>query len=332
MNVLVLGGTGLISTGIVKHLVARGARVTVLTRGRRESALPDGVVHLAGDRSELERTVGGAPRFDVVIDMICFDPEQAEATVRAFRGRVAQLIFCSTVCTYGVKSPSGVLVDETFPQEPTTPYGKNKLECERRFVRAAEERAFALTIVRPSHTYGPGGPMLDQIEIDGVGWDRVERGLPVLCAGDGLGLWQSTHRDDVGKLFAHAALNPKTYGEAYNATRDAVLTWRAYHREVARSLDRPAQLVFAPASFIVGELEERAAFLAEVSGFHGAYSSAKAKADVPEFEATIDLVNGARETLSDLKGRGRWRNGATDAVYQRAVDRALSLGFSVITA
>lgn len=36
-----------------------------------------------------------------------------------------------------------------------------------------------------------------------------------MCAGDGLGLWQSTHRDDCGKLFAYAALNSKTYGEAY---------------------------------------------------------------------------------------------------------------------
>jgi nucleoside-diphosphate-sugar epimerase len=334
MNVLILGGTGVISTGIVKHLVARGARVTVLTRGLRESALPPEVVRLSGDRSDLDAVVArqGAARFDAVIDMICFATEQAEETVRAFRGRCAQLLFCSTVCTYGVKSPPGVLVDETFPQEPVTPYATNKLECERVFLRAADAGAFAVTIVRPSHTYGPGGPLLDQIEIDGVAWDRVLHGLPVLCSGDGLGLWQSTHRDDVGKLFAYAALNPRAYGEAYNATRDAVLTWRDYHREVAQALERRADLVFAPASFIVRELEGRAAFLAEVSGFHGAYSSAKAKAHVPEFDATVGLVDGAAETFADLRRRGKWRSGATDAAYQRAVDRALALGFPITAA
>jgi nucleoside-diphosphate-sugar epimerase len=154
----------------------------------------------------------------------------------------------------------------------------------------------------------------------------------VLCSGDGLGLWQSTHRDDVGKLFAYAALSPRTYGEAYNATRDAVLTWRDYHREVARALDRRAELVFVPASFITRELGGRAAFLAEVSAFHGAYSSAKARAHVPEFDATVGLVEGARETLADMKRRGSWPDGAADAAYQRAVDKALALGFPVVEA
>lgn len=332
MNVLVLGGTGVISAGIVKHLVARGAYVTVLTRGRRESSLPEGVVHLAGNRDDLHAALARAPRFDAVIDMICFDPAQADDTVRAFSGRCAHLLFCSTVCTYGAKIPGHVLVDETFPQEPVTPYGRAKLECERVFLRAAGAGAFAVTIVRPSQTYGPGGPMLDQIEVDGVGWDRVLHGLPVLCSGDGLGLWQSTHRDDVGKLFAYAALNPKTYGEAYNATCERVLTWRDYHREVALALGKTAELVLAPAAWIVRELGARAGFLEEISQFHGAYSSAKARAHVPEFAPSIELADGARETLADMRRRGHWRDGANDAVYQRAVERALSLGFPAITA
>ena len=40
MRVLVIGGTGLISVGIVKHLLARKADVTVFNRGRRPSTLP----------------------------------------------------------------------------------------------------------------------------------------------------------------------------------------------------------------------------------------------------------------------------------------------------
>src|SRR5581483_9927002 len=142
-------------------------------------------------------------------------------------------------------------------------------DCERLFLEHARKRRFAVTIVRPSHTYAPGGPMLDQLEIDGVAWDRVERGLPVLCSGDALGLWQSTHGDDVGKLFAHAALNPRTYGEIYNATRDEVLTWREYHRDVAAALGQRARLVLAPAAWLMNELPHRLAFLREVSRFHG---------------------------------------------------------------
>jgi nucleoside-diphosphate-sugar epimerase len=330
-NALIIGGTGLISTGIAKHLVARGAHVSMYNRGQRENTVPESVRLIQGDRAqvnEFARTFEHQ-RFDTVYDMICFSPEQAEASVKVFGGRCEQFVFCSTVCTYGAKIAHQVLVDETFPQEPVSDYGRNKVTCEQIFMRAAERGQFKTTIVRPSHTYGPGGSLIDQQEFDSGTWDRVVRGLPVLVAGDGLGLWQSTHRDDCGAFFAYAALAPKTYNEAYNATRDEILTWRDYYREVARALDTRAKLIFVPTSWLIAQDPKRFSFLTEITQFHGAYSSAKAKAHVPEFRAKIGLEAGARETFADMRRRGAWRDSGTDAPYQRIVDRALALGFKI---
>lgn len=327
---LVVGGTGLISTGIVQQLLARQAQVTVYNRAQR-APLPAGVRQITGDRNDSAAFVGAftQQRFDVVFDMICFSPEQAEATVAAFRGRCEQLVFCSTVCAYGVEVPPHVLIDETFPLDPISDYGRNKVACERIFESAAQARAFGLTIVRPSHTYGPGAALIDQQEFDSGTWDRVARELPVLVAGDGLGLWQSTHRDDCAKFFAHAALSTRTYGQAYNAVRDEVLTWRDYYREVARALDTRARLIFVPASWLIAQAPERFQFLAEISRFHGAYSAAKAKAHVSEFRATIELEVGARSTFADMRRRGAWRESERDLQYQGIVERALALGFPV---
>jgi len=327
-NALIIGGTGLISTGIVKHLLARGVSITMFNRGRRENTLPREVRHLEGDRNDVNAFVNRfeRERFDVVYDMICFAPEQAEASVRAFAGRCEQLVFCSTVCVYGAKIPGRVLIDETFPLEPVSEYGRNKVACEQIFTRAGERGAFNTTIVRPSHTYGPGGSLIDQQEFDSGTWDRVKRGLPVLVAGDGMGLWVSTHRDDVGKLFAHAALDSKTYGETYNATRDEVLSWRDYYRTVARALETSAQLIFVPAAWLIAQAPKRFAFLAEVTQFHGAYSSAKGKAHLPGFRCEIGLEAGARETFADMRRRNAWQDSSADAAYQRMVERALALG------
>jgi len=331
LNALVIGGTGLISTGIVKHLLARGAQVTVFNRGRREQAVPAGVRQISGDRADSNSLVAtfAERRFDVVYDMICFSPEQAEASVRAFSGRCAQFVFCSTVCTYKVNTPPGVLIDEDWPLEPLSEYGRNKVSCERVFQQASENGAFALTIARPSHTYGPGGSLIDQQEFDSGTWDRVARGLPVLVAGDGLGLWQSTHRDDCGQFFAYAALAQRTFNQAYNVTRDEVLTWRDYYREVSRALDTQAELIFVPTRWLIAQDPKRFAFLAETTQFHGAYSSAKAKAHVPEFRALIGLEAGARETFADMRRRGAWRDSGADLPYQRIVERALALGFEI---
>jgi nucleoside-diphosphate-sugar epimerase len=328
MQALLIGGTGLISTGIVKHLLARGASVTVFNRGQRDSTLPANIKSIVGNRDDttnLNNAIA-AQKFDCIIDMICFRPEQASAVIAAAADKCGHFIFCSTVCTYGIKSPPGIFVDETFKQEPISDYGKNKLACEQLFLAAHAAGKMNVTIIRPSHTYGPGNPLIDNLEFDSIAWDRILQNQPVLCAGDGLGFWVSTHRDDCGKLFAYAAMNPKTFGQSYNATRSEHLTWRDYYRQVAAALDRSAQLIFMPAEWIVRHDPNRFGLLREITAFHGAYDSSKAVRDVPEFACEIGLVEGARDVFSDQHRRGAWKKSAGDDLYQSIVDEAIQLG------
>jgi hypothetical protein len=81
-----------------------------------------------------------------------------------------------------------------------------------------------------------------------------------------------------------------------------------------------------PARWIAAQDPARFFLLADVTQYHGAYSSQKARGDVPEFRCEIGFVDGARETLLDLKRRGRWRDGTGDALYDAMVQKALSLG------
>jgi nucleoside-diphosphate-sugar epimerase len=326
MRVLIIGGTGLISVGIVKHLLARGADVTMFNRGKRESTLTQ-VKQLTGDRNEFdvfERRFAGE-RFDVVIDMICFTPTQALSAVRAFSGNCTHFLFCSTVCTYGVKVSAQGVVDEHFPQEPISQYGKDKLACERIILDAHRSGSFMATVIRPSHTYGPGNPLIDQLEFNACAWDRIDKGLPVLIADGGMSLWNSTHRDDCGKLFAYAAMNSATYGKSYNATTQRVFSWRDYYREAAASMGKPARLVSMPADWIVGHDPRRFQLLSEITRFHGAYTSAAATADVPEFRCEIDFPTGAGQTLRDAVRRGVLASGS-DGLYQAMIDKALAAG------
>ncbi len=325
MRVLIVGGTGLISVGIVSHLLRRGAQVAMFNRGERERTVPAEVEHIKGDRNDAGfARIFESKRFDVVIDMICFTPAHAEASIQAFGGRCEQFIFCSTVCTYGVKVPPLVLIDERFPQEPISQYGRDKVACEKYFRTAHDARRFQLTIVRPSHTYGEGHPLIDQLEFDARSWDRMERGRPVLLADEGLGLWQSTHRDDCGSLFAHACLNKRTYGEDYNATRDEILTWHDYYAEVARTLGVHAQLLSLPSREIIAADPQRFGLLREITRFHGAYTSAKAKRDIPGFHCSITLHEGARRIFAASRKAGTWKDSRDDRVYDQLVDKALA--------
>jgi nucleoside-diphosphate-sugar epimerase len=224
-----------------------------------------------------------------------------------------------------------VLVDETFAQEPISEYGRNKVASEKTLLRAHEQKRMPVTIIRPSHTYGQGSPMIDNLEPNAVAWDRIKRGLPVLCAGDGLGLWVSTHRDDCGKLFAYAAMNPKTFGQSYNATRDENFTWRDYYREAAAALGKTAQVLFMPAGWIVGHDPKRFNLLKEITQFHGAYDSSKAKRDVPEYRCEIDFRDGAKATIDDVLRRKAWRSSEGDSVYDQMVTQAREAGMEAVT-
>jgi nucleoside-diphosphate-sugar epimerase len=334
MKVLIIGGTGLISQGIIKHLLLRGAEVTQFNRAKRENPFGNSVRSITGDRNNLSfADAFKTETFDVIIDMICFTPEQAQSDVRAFGGRCEQFIFCSTVCTYGTKIAQQVLIDENFPQEPISEYGRNKVACEKIFLQTATEGKFASTIIRPSHTYGPGNPLIDNLESDPISWDRIERGLPVLCAGDGLGLWQATHRDDVGRLFAYAALNPKTFGQSYNATCRTVVSWREYYRQASAALGKQASLIFMPAEWIVAHDPKRFGLLREITQFHGAYTSAKAERDVPQFgESFVNLKDGATEVFAALRKVGRWKPDDGDKIYRKIIDEASECGVQPVVA
>jgi nucleoside-diphosphate-sugar epimerase len=332
MNVLIIGGTGLISTGIVKHLLRRGASVTMYNRNRSPNRLPAAVKQIIGDRNDFasfEAQFKDA-RYDVVIDMIAYHPDAAASAIRAFGGKCEQFILCSTVCTYGVKIPGQVLVDETFPQEPISKYGREKVQCEQLILQAHQAGKFKGTIIRPSSTYGPGGTIIDNLEGNPVAWDRIEKGLPILCGGDGQTLHVMTHRDDVGKAFAYAALNPRTYGQAYNAARDRIWTWREQLAETAAVLGRKAMVIFMPAEWICRHDPSRFGLLKEIMQYHVAISSAKAKRDIPEFRCEIEFGEGAAATLEDQRQRGKWRSCEGDPVYEAMVAKALSAGAETV--
>ena len=97
MNVLIIGGTGLISSPMTHLFLERGDSVTHYNRGKLELyPVPPGVHQLHGDRTDyptFERQMAEAGHFDVVIDMVGYQPADGESVVRAFRGHTGGASF-----------------------------------------------------------------------------------------------------------------------------------------------------------------------------------------------------------------------------------------------
>ena len=93
MKLLLVGGTGLISTGVATIAAARGIDLYILNRGYRRN---DGVAakQITADcRNEQEMLAAiGSMHFDCVIDFINYNTETMERAIRIWRGAQKQYI------------------------------------------------------------------------------------------------------------------------------------------------------------------------------------------------------------------------------------------------
>ncbi|MDB6127522.1 MAG: Epimerase [Verrucomicrobia bacterium] len=322
MNALIIGGTGLISTGIVKALQARGAEITVYNRGKTDDRLGS-VKRLHGDRNDFaafENAISASGKWDVVYDMICFRPDQAESDVRAFAGRCGHFFFCSTVCTYG-NTQTIIPTTELTPQAPHSGYGRDKVSCEQIFLRAHAAEKMPVTILRPSHTYGPGGNVINNIGWEATFIDRLRKGKPIIVSGDGHGLWQSAYSEDVGVGFAQAAGRTECFGEAYNIVGDEVVTWDDYTRRTAKAIGAPdPRIVHLPTDLLVTLDRKRFEALEEIFRFHGVYSNEKIRRDIPEYRSAMPFEEGVRRTVAWMDQHKTIASADTDPFEDRLVE------------
>src|SRR3954464_2739905 len=102
VRVLMIGGTGLIGSAVVRQLLEAGHEVTAYGRGRSPRQLPAGVRELRGDRTlpAFAEDMAAAGTFDCVVDMVCYRPQEAETAVQALSGRTGQYVLTSTVDVY----------------------------------------------------------------------------------------------------------------------------------------------------------------------------------------------------------------------------------------
>jgi len=253
VNVLVIGGTGFISTRLVRILLERGDHVSLFTRGRHRWqehawAMPE---LLVGDRtvpSDLARSAHGRT-FDAVFDMIAYRQEESEAAARIFRGKVGRFIHCSTVSVYMVAHDVQCPVTEDQDRRPLMKsgdrnpfgmgYGIAKRGCEEALWRAHDERLFPVSMLRPTFVSGPGDPA----GRDFFWIERILDGSPLLVPGPGEFEFQQVYVEDVARMFAAITERSTSVGKAYNVAGDEIFTLNGYLRALGDLLGRTPELL-----------------------------------------------------------------------------------------
>ncbi len=300
MRVLFIGGTGNLSTECVARALEKGYDVTMLNRGSKREELDSRVACIVGDRNDpavLRRAAEG--RFDVVANFVGYAPEHIELDLAAFGGRVGQYVFISTASAYQ-RPPRHYLITESTPLcNPFWEYARLKIACEEALLRAYREQGLPITIVRPTYTYGP---TWIPCNVGGHGYtvvDRMRRGKPIVCPGDGQTLWVLTHASDFAVGFVGLFGKHQAIGEAFHITGDEVLTWEAIYRIMGRAAGCPEiELVYVPMQTIAALYPEAAGGLVGDKGYSVVFDTSKIKRVVPEFAPRVTFAEGIARSLA----------------------------------
>jgi nucleoside-diphosphate-sugar epimerase len=321
MRVLIIGGTGLISTPMTRMFLERGDDVTLFNRGVRPSRVPDGARQVHGDRTDFaafEAQIAELGTFDCVVDMVCYDPPEAESAVRALRGRCGHYLFCSTVDVYQ-KPYLSYPVREDHPLAGNNTYGRNKRSCEALVLAAHERGELPASLMRPAHTYGEGSGLIHSFGWDTAYIDRLRRGKPIVVHGDGTSLWGSCYIDDVARAFVAAAGNPVAFGRAYTLAASEWQTWDDYHRRAAHAIGAPEpRLVHIPAELLARLAPARAGSAADNFLYSNIFDVSAAQTDLG-FRQTVLWEEGVRRTVAWLDANDRVQNSDEDPLPDRVI-------------
>lgn len=241
MNILILGGSGILSTDFTKTCLDMGNVVYTLNRGNRTHFIDPRVKLIKADlRNEPENVLREKifkeiPSYDVIVDFLSFIPDHLKRTLSILNGQFIQFIFISSSTAYKKKCEDEILTEQSEIGNKKWDYAYNKYLCEE-FLRKS---SINYTIIRPYVTYGKNRipfPIIpgDQYTL----LARIMANKPVIMFEQGDAICTLTHTEDFAKTLYELLLNEKAYKEAFHITSTSEQTWLEVYTILCELLNR----------------------------------------------------------------------------------------------
>lgn len=251
MKILVLGGTSFIGKEFAVMAHKAGHKVTVFSRRCPTNGLPLDIKQTRGDRSvHIDLIRMSVDTWDVIIDNICYSAKDAENAIKAFNGRVGLYIFTSTESVYsvldGASSPYRECHTEMFKENAALreqeeyQYAFDKLDAEKVFLSAFEEKKFPAAIIRFPVAIGPSDPTLRAFSY----WIRLSDGKPLILPGAFFSR-RYIYSKDAARVFETLILAKNTGGEIYNFGDNQTINLEDFIKLSANMMTKEADIIYA---------------------------------------------------------------------------------------
>ena len=250
MEVLVIGGTYFLGVFIVKKLIKRGYKVTILNRGNKKGLFGKNVSEIYLDRRNLSafNETLSEKEFDVVIDLTAYLPKDTKAAIDIFScKKIRHFLHCSTIAVYSANNKMP-LTEESKREgnsksckNPFSSYGLNKSKCEDLLFNACKESSFPATILRPTYIYGP----LDYTGRMSYFFKRITNNKPIYLPKENIKM-QQIYANDVAEAFMLCINNKNAIGKAYNLCNQNCITFEELITQIGKTVGANPKLKYPP--------------------------------------------------------------------------------------
>lgn len=302
MKVLITGGTGTISSGLVKESVKRGYDTFAITRGNNNSRNIEGANYIHGDiwnNNEIGLLLNEM-NFDVVVECLAYNVEQLKISLENFSRRCQQYVFISTAGIYNRQGEKRIV--ETDEKNFTEwSYTRYKIECEEYLKNYSEKTGLKYTIIRPTVTYGDYRIPFP-IATRSPGWTFFQRmldGKPML-ASDNV-KFSIIHIDDFSKAVVGLFGNEKAYNEDFHITdKKNDIYWDDVIKLAGKVLGVKPKIIHVNQDVIKKAYPSIYDEIAYHKNTTQLFDDTKLKAAV-EFEASISIEDGIQRIIAAMK-------------------------------
>lgn len=348
-RLLIIGGTGVLSSAITDEALRQGISVTMINRGNRR--IPEGVTHIKADRDDICRIESqlNGQTFDAVMDFLCYTDAATEKSFRLYSKYTKQYFFVSSMAVYDKTKPGPLVENHPKPLQVWS-YSVNKWISELKLQQMAAKTDCKVTVIRPSVTYGNTRIPYGIYPQYGYHWTfcaRILAGKPIITWNQGKNTTTMLRVEDFAIGMVGLVGNPQAYNEAFNICADTSTTFREVLDIVSKYLHKEVKTIDLPVEWYAKEMPKRAGELkggrameVDCSPEEEIRTNEKIKRVVPAFRQSISVEEGVIMTLKAYEKQNfqngiDWRFDAdTDRIIRKwcrkkGIDyKSFNLGFT----
>lgn len=305
MQILIIGGTGVLSSAVTEVAIKKSIKITMINRGNH--SIPQNVELIKSDRKNfnfIKKSLQGKT-FDAVMDFLCYSDNDTEESVRFYSNYTRQYFFISSCAVYDTQKMGGRPCSEDDVKSLAIwDYSVNKWRSEQKVHLLFKKLDCKYTIIRPCVTYGntriPYG-IDPRCRCHWTLIARILEGKPIIRWNGGNNRCNMTRVEDFAVGVVGLIGNENAYNEAFNVCGEETPTWNDVLAIISKTIGKEIKTIDIPSEYYAKELPLRKGEILGGRSIDAIMDNKKIKSVVQDFRQTIFIEEGIKRTIEAYK-------------------------------